>query len=134
MGARVELKPEHVEALNKALDLLVRLDEMGFLDAARDMLDPELIGRAASLLLTPSTLKLLDHVDDLLDVLGSVDYAALKDKVPLLTEALKELPKEAKPVGLLGLLSALRDPDVQRGLGVAVELLRALGRQAKKQA
>ncbi len=132
MSEKVELKPEQVEAIGKVLDILVRMNELGILDAVKDILDPELIGRVSSLLMTPGTLKILDHVDDLLDVLGSIDYEALKDKVPLLVEALKSIPKEPRPVGLLGLLKALSDPDVQRGLGVAVEILRALGKQAKK--
>ncbi len=114
---QVELRPEHVEAIVNALDVLVRMNELGILDAVKDLLDVEVIGRVSSLLMTPGTLRLLDYIDDLLNLLGSIDYEALK---------------EARPVGLLGLLKALTDPDVQRGLGIAVEILRSLGKQAKK--
>ncbi|QOJ78730.1 DUF1641 domain-containing protein [Infirmifilum lucidum] len=131
MSEKVELKPEHVESVNKVLDVLARMNELGILDAAKDILDPEVIGRLSSLLLTPGTLRLLDHLDDLLDMLGSVDYEALKENLPLLVDALKSIPKEPKPIGLVGLLKALNDPEVQRGLGVAVELLKALGRRGK---
>ena len=36
-------------------------------------------------------------------------------------------PGEAKPVGMLGLLKALGDPDVQRGLGFLVAMAKNLG-------
>jgi len=35
--------------------------------------------------------------------------------------------EDAKQVGLLGLLSALRDPEVQRGLGFLIAVLKKLG-------
>ncbi|WP_460024263.1 helical membrane plugin domain-containing protein [Infirmifilum sp. SLHALR2] len=132
MSVKAELTPEQAEALNKALEVLVRANELGLLDTVKDLLDPEFIGRLSSLLLTPGTLKLLDHIDDILELLGSVDYEALKEKAPVLVEALKSLPKEPQPIGLLGLLKALSDPEVQRGLGVVLELLKALGRQGRK--
>ena len=50
-------------------------------------------------------------------VLGKVGRA--------LTEVATEPPR---PVGALGLLRALRDPDVQRAVGLAIAVARALGR------
>jgi uncharacterized protein YjgD (DUF1641 family) len=35
--------------------------------------------------------------------------------------------EDAKPVGLFGLLSALRDPEVQKGLGFLIAVLKKLG-------
>jgi len=46
---------------------------------------------------------------------------------PSLDKAILNPPK----VGLLGLLSALRDEETQRGLGILVELLKALGKASK---
>ncbi|RLI05284.1 hypothetical protein DRO26_02670 [Candidatus Bathyarchaeota archaeon] len=46
---------------------------------------------------------------------------------PSLDKAILNPPK----VGLLGLLSALRDEEIQRGLGILVELLKALGKASK---
>jgi len=37
----------------------------------------------------------------------------------------------ARPVGTFGLLKAMRDPEVQRGTGVLLDLLRSLGRDAQ---
>jgi hypothetical protein len=41
---------------------------------------------------------------------------------------------DTRVVGLRGALHALKDPDVQRGLGLVVEISRSLGRQMKPQA
>jgi uncharacterized protein YjgD (DUF1641 family) len=37
---------------------------------------------------------------------------------------------EAKPVGVFGAAGALRDPDVKKGMGVLMHLLKALGKAA----
>ena len=127
----VTITPERREALEKFLDLLVRMNELGLLDTLKDLMDPELIGRLSELVLTPGTMKLLDRADDLLELAGSVDVEDLKRSLPLVKAALEALAREPKPVGLRGLLGALRDPDVQRGLGLAVEVLRAIGKAAR---
>lgn len=127
----VTITPERREALEKFLDLLVRMNELGLLDTLKDLMDPELIGRLSELVLTPGTMKLLDRADDLLELAGSVDVEDLKRGLPLVKAALEALAREPKPVGLRGLLGALRDPDVQRGLGLAVEVLRAIGKATR---
>ncbi len=43
-------------------------------------------------------------------------------------------PAKAKPRGLTGLMGALRDPDVQKGLGFLIDLAKALGSCLNKQA
>ncbi len=58
--------------------------------------------------------------------LPSILERAMQD--PELDKALLDPPK----VGLSGILGALRDEDFQRGLGIAVELLKALGRASKE--
>jgi uncharacterized protein YjgD (DUF1641 family) len=127
----VTITPERREALEKFLDLLVRMNELGLLDTLKDLMDPELIGRLSELVLTPGTMKLLDRADDLLELAGSVDVENLKKNLPLVKAALEALAREPKPVGLRGLLGALRDPDVQRGLGLAIEVLRAIGKATR---
>jgi uncharacterized protein YjgD (DUF1641 family) len=47
------------------------------------------------------------------------------------TEALKEQTTPS-PIGTLGLLKAMREPEVRRGTGVLLELLRSLGRGASR--
>ena len=54
-------------------------------------------------------------------------------KMVELLDKLTELPKtvnlaEAKPAGVMSLLSAMRDPDTKQGIGVALEMTKALGK------
>ncbi|MCD6245169.1 MAG: DUF1641 domain-containing protein [Candidatus Korarchaeota archaeon] len=46
-------------------------------------------------------------------------------------EISKALDKEER-LGLIGLLGKLRDPEVQRGLGVAMNILKVLGKCAEE--
>ncbi|MFG1690620.1 DUF1641 domain-containing protein [Gemmatimonadota bacterium] len=55
------------------------------------------------------------------EILGLADRASL---------ALKE-QTHPKSVGAFGLLKALRDPEVKKGTGVLIELLRSLGRESE---
>lgn len=41
-------------------------------------------------------------------------------------------PSEAQPRGMMGLMSALRDPDVQKGLGYLIAIAKNLGACLKK--
>lgn len=122
-----------IEALDKTLQLLSKLNELGILDTVTDILEPEVIERAASLIINPSTLRIVDRIDQLTGTLGKIDYDTLEKRINLLNEALKSIPEKPKRIGLLGLLGELRDPDVQRGIGVLIELLKAIGKAAEKQ-
>ncbi len=115
---------EHVEevlALSKE-DLEALSDLLGVYRMMMDMMTDQLISEFSKI---ASTLfKLLNGLvsTDLVDVLER----ALQD--PGLDRALMNPPK----VGLGGLMGAMRDEDFQRGLGVMVELLKALGRAARE--
>ena len=127
------LTEDKIEALDKTLQLLSKLNELGILDTVTDILEPEVIERAASLIINPSTLRIVDRIDQLTGTLGKIDYDTLEKRISLLNEALKSIPEKPKRIGLLGLLGELRDPDVQRGMGVLIELLKAIGKAAEKQ-
>jgi len=59
-------------------------------------------------------------------LIAGTNLAMDSSKVDCLTYALAAAD-DAKPVGLFGLLSALRDPEVQRGLGFLIAVLKKLG-------
>ncbi len=105
--------PKAAEALARLLETAVKLEESGLLDLVEALADEKVIRSLSELLLTPGSLRLLDNLDKLLDIAGT---------------AAEALSQPAEPVGLSGLLRALGDPEVQRGLGKLVGLLRALGR------
>ncbi|HDD69147.1 MAG TPA: DUF1641 domain-containing protein, partial [Candidatus Korarchaeota archaeon] len=67
-----------------------------------------------------------------INVISSTDLVDILERAiqdPELDKALLNPPK----VGLTGLLGALRDEDFQRGLGILVALLKAIGKASKTQ-
>jgi len=73
--------------------------------------------------------KLLGPLFKLLNAVSSTDLIDVLERAlqePSLDKAIMDPPK----VGLWGLLSALRDKEVQRGMGILIELLRAIGKAA----
>jgi uncharacterized protein YjgD (DUF1641 family) len=59
-------------------------------------------------------------------LVAGTNLAIDTSKIDCLTYALAAAD-DAKPVGLFGMLSALRDPDVQKGLGFLIAVLKKLG-------
>jgi hypothetical protein len=91
-----------------------RLEAAGH--ALRTVSDPEVVEALGALAsLAPRLLKSATLAADLDDLVASVG------------EAMRE---PAKRVGPFGLLSALRDPDIQRGLGQALLVARRLGQSS----
>lgn len=65
------------------------------------------------------------RLGEVVDTAGDEEVAAgLESVLQAVGDATEEEPE---PVGLIGLMGALRDPEVKQGMGVAVNLLRALG-------
>jgi uncharacterized protein YjgD (DUF1641 family) len=111
-GVTLELDKPTLEAL---VDLL---NTVKFL---QNYLNDQVINDISKILCP--ILKLVNAISntDLVDVLER----ALQE--PSLDKALLNPPK----IGLMGLLSALREEEVQRGMGIVIELLRALGKASK---
>ena len=69
-----------------------------------------------------SMLSIMDSAD--LNALG----AAMQGGVVCASKALRQVAEDGAPrVGLFGLLSAMRDPEVQKAMGLMVTLLKAMG-------
>lgn len=108
-GKAVNLEPHTVESL---VDLV---DTIKFL---RSFFNDQVVRDVSGIM--SSVLKLVNAISstDLVDILER----GLQD--PELDRALIDPPK----VGLWGLLSALGDDDMQKGMGIVIELLKAIGR------
>jgi len=137
------------EKLNKLLDLLQdekTLDALTAMAQRADILKEfvntlyefkrsgvleDLLNAAASLrfftegLLTRDFIERIAKLQEVALIAGA-NLAIDSSKIDCLTYALAAAD-DAKPVGLLGLLSALRDPEVQKGLGFLVAVLKKLG-------
>lgn len=125
------MEAKRVEALERTMDLAVKMHENGTIDFLENL--SEISSEALSYLTDPRILKIwaniayILHFFELMDptivsVMGNNFVKALNDS--LTPETFKNPPR----VGLSGLLKELGDPDVQRALGFIFLLLKALGK------
>ena len=111
--SRLLSEPGAVEALEKLVRVAVRLNESGMLDFMEALADGKLIREALEALLSSGGLELLERVNALLKELG---------------EAVDMLLREPEPLTITGILEALEDPEVRRGIGRLILALKVLGR------
>jgi uncharacterized protein YjgD (DUF1641 family) len=128
-----EVLEENDESLAEALETLATLQETGTMDDLASMADMMALLTAAT---TDDMAMELSSMGGRLMELG--DAAADEDVAQGLEDALAAVGEansaEAEPVGMIGLLSAMRDPEVQAGLGFILALARALGRRQTAEA
>ena len=123
-----ELDQDAIEGLGKLISMLRTLNRMGVLDTLQSVLTPEIIGSLIRYLMGRGLLRLIDGLETLADALGQLEFEKVEGAMPLIKGALEGIPEQAEKVGLLGLLGKLRDKDIQRGLGVVMEILKAIGK------
>ncbi len=114
---------EHIDVIKELVNTLFEFKRSGVLD--------DLLNAATSLRFTTEGLLTRDFMEKM----GELQEAALvagtnlamdTSKIDCLTYALAAA-EDAKLVGLFGLLSALRDPEMQRDLGFLIAVLKKLG-------
>jgi uncharacterized protein YjgD (DUF1641 family) len=114
---------DHIDVIKELVNTLFEFKRSGVLD--------DLLNAAASLrfltegLLTRDFMERVGKLQEVALVAGT-NLAIDTSKIDCLTYALAAAD-DAKPVGLFGLVSALRDPDVQKGLGFLIAVLKKLG-------
>jgi uncharacterized protein YjgD (DUF1641 family) len=126
------------EDLRAVLQDLVELEKSGTLDVAviavkkmdellQYLFQEPALFRLLAILLDGSlgAMRQLD-AEDVIELKGTVQNVG-----GCIAKSLgEEKIRAAKPLGLSGLLKAMGDPEVKKGIGVTVELLKALGRCA----
>jgi len=114
---------DHIDVIKELVNTLFEFKRSGVLD--------DLLNAAASLrfltegLLTRDFMERVGKLQEVALVAGT-NLAIDTSKIDCLTYALAAAD-DARPVGLFGLVSALRDPDVQKGLGFLIAVLKKLG-------
>jgi uncharacterized protein YjgD (DUF1641 family) len=114
---------EHIDVIKELVNTLFEFKRSGVLD--------DLLNAAATLrfltegLLTRDFIEKVAKLQEVALVAGT-NLAMDTSKIDCLTYAIAAAD-DAKPVGLFGLLSALRDPEVQKGLGFLIAVLKKLG-------
>ena len=113
--AEVEALRKEVEELSSLLlPIKMVLERLPHL-----MADIQVFKVAAPLI---SMLAIMDAAD--INAMG----AAMQGSVTCTSKALREIAENGAPkMGLWGLLSAMRDPEVQKALGIMITLLRHMG-------
>lgn len=122
-----ELEPLSKEMVRDLVDRLQSWESRGYFQLAQSVL--QLVDRMAEHTREDDLHWLADHADALLDTLRDVtrpEVLALTRHV-VTTVATSSEAQEAPEVGLWGLAKASREPEVRRGLGVLVEVLRGVG-------
>ncbi|MEM0173964.1 MAG: DUF1641 domain-containing protein [Sulfolobaceae archaeon] len=133
-----------LDVIAELLKYLKELKDSGALDAIisfgyilktlKDMLTEDTINNIANV--TSTLLELSDELNKTLPAIrkylelayNPVFYSIVN---ALTNEETQKLLKEAQNVSLAGLLRAFADPEFQRGLGIVVALVKALGRSYK---
>jgi uncharacterized protein YjgD (DUF1641 family) len=117
---------ENKEALSEAIDKLVWLEKSGSLDA--------LLGFSALIKLVQDSISdaVVDKNMELLTNLVLISTKFTSDRALMIFNALGDAicrcEKEPEPVGLLGLIKALREPEVKKALGMLINIARELGK------
>ena len=124
------------KALEELIELLAKLKESGLLDMLKAMLEryEDLMTYMAQ---DRRMFKAMTMVEGALNGLEDADAAKLKYASMGLsqcsTKALEDImEKGVEPVGLLGLLKALKDPDVAYGMGLMIAMAKSIGRCFKE--
>jgi uncharacterized protein YjgD (DUF1641 family) len=118
---------DNADALAEGVETVVQLQESGTLDDLAAFADTVSLLQAA---LDDEMVTTLTgtgaRLGELADTASDEDVAAGLETV--LTSVGDATGDEVEPVGLIGLARAMRDPEVKAGMGVALTLLKGLGR------
>ena len=122
-----DLMPMANGIIHLTSDRLQEFERDGTLDFVREGVR---MMQRVSTSFTPEDVRLLG--DNIVHILMTVRNLTQPEILNLADRASEALQAKAapKPVGTLGLLRALRDPEVQKGTGILLELLRSLGRES----
>ncbi|MUN29322.1 DUF1641 domain-containing protein [Sulfuracidifex metallicus] len=120
-----------VNAVKNVLDILKDLSKNGVLDPIKGLIkDEESLGKIIGGVVNDFTLNLMTYWNQITKDLATIDLNNFKYFTYLISatgEALKT--ENVKPVkGMWAILGELKDPDVQRGMGVAFAALRQIGK------
>ena len=122
-----DLMPMANGMIHLTSDRLQELENDGTLDFVREGVK---VFQRVSTAFTPEDVRLLG--ENIVHILMTVRNLTQPEVLNLADRASEALGAKTspKPVGTFGLLRALRDPEIQKGTGVLLDLLRSLGRDA----
>ncbi len=121
-------RAEYERLLQEVAELRRQVEELSSLMLPVKML----LERLPHLMADIQVFKVVAPLISMLSIMDVADVnamgAAVQGGAVCGSRALRQVAEEGAPrVGLLGLLKALRDPEVQKALGIALVLLRSMG-------
>ena len=127
-GLMVELEPLSKEVLRGAVDTLQQAEDRGWFRLLRGGLG--LMDEVAAHASDEDIQRLHDNVLALVDTVKQMTQPQM---LTMANETLRvmQAPASHHRVGVIGLMRALRDPEIQEGVGVLLELLRQTARTPK---
>ncbi|MFW5937470.1 MAG: DUF1641 domain-containing protein [Halanaeroarchaeum sp.] len=120
---------ENADDLNAALEKMVQLEQDGTLD---DLLEASnAISLAGDAIDDEMIVSLMGMVGDLGQAADGAAQTNAIRTFQAMTDALDEAAdfEAAEPVGMVGMLKMMRDPEVQQGMGFLLSLMKAFGHQ-----
>ncbi|AAB90688.1 DUF1641 domain-containing protein [Archaeoglobus fulgidus] len=117
---------ENQEHLIEAIDKLVWLEKSGNLDA--------LLGFSALIKIVQDSISdaVVERNMEMISNIGLISTKFTSDRALVLLNALGDAicrcEREPEPVGMVGLMKALREPEVQKALGMLLNIARELGK------
>jgi uncharacterized protein YjgD (DUF1641 family) len=124
------------DALRQLLELVRMLDERGFLRFSADLLrEEDRVVEVVSTRFRPEDLRRsVANLEVLVRTFRDIDPETLGALAKGVPAALKESRRSEsdRPMGLFEIASALRDPDVNRGVRMVLGFLRGIGTTAGK--
>jgi uncharacterized protein YjgD (DUF1641 family) len=122
-----DLMPMANGIIHLTSDRLQEFEKDGTLDFVREGVK---VMRQVSSAFSPEDVRLLgDNIVHILMTVRNLTQPEILNLADQATTALKDKTTPT-PVGAFGLLRAMRDPEVRKGTGVLLELLRSLGRDS----
>lgn len=120
-----DLMPMANGIIHLTSDRLQEFEDDGTLDFIREGVK---VMQRVSSAFSPEDVRLLgNNIVHILKTVRNLTQPEILNMADRATTALQEKSSPA-PVGTLGLLKAMRDPEVKKGTGVLLELLRSLGK------
>jgi uncharacterized protein YjgD (DUF1641 family) len=130
------LLTDNEEALNKILDIVGELNDIGVLEAVNAMLQAkEKIAKIALNQVTREPItNLINNLMGAAGALTNLDPELTKKLVSSVTLGLDEGSKHLQShnkIGIFDLLKVLKDPDINRAIGFGIHFMKGLGKGLK---
>ena len=121
-----EAEPILRSMMDVGIQKLALVEQAGWFDFGREAVG--VLQRVVESYSAEDVAQLGDNVVHILDTVRNLTQPGVLDVADEATEVLQH-SDDVAPVGMVGLMRATRDEEVQRGIGIAVEVLRHLGRR-----